>query len=561
MGLIDLHVHSVRSDGTMTPRELVDYAVEKGVTAMALTDHDTIDGIDEIMEYAKGKPVEIIPGIEYSTEYKGRDVHILGLFIDHKAPVFTKYLAGFKQSRIDRNKKLCANLREDGIDISYEALQEMFAGAVVTRAHYAHFMLDKGYVKSISEAFDRYLGDDTKYFVHREKVTPEDVIRITLEAGGIPVLAHPALYKLGRVQLEELVCRLKSAGLMGIECIYSTYTPSDERQMKELAKKYNLLLSGGTDFHGTNKKGIDIGVGYGKLCVPESFLAKMKKSLDTKILFTDLDETLLKTDKTISATTREKLLEMMAAGHYFVLASGRDIESIRTVLETLDIQEPGSKGMVYITASNGAVLYDCENSAVIERYDVPMAAAQAVFDSAVARGVHIQTYADGYMVVSADDKETSFYTRAIKLPYVVGTRLDKELVHAPAKLLAIDLDDRSRLEGLRKEIEASEFGSEITCAFSNQYFLEFYNEKAGKGNALINMCRALNVHIKNSVAAGDEENDISMLEAAAVGVCMVNGSEAVKSHAGYITENDNNHDGIVEIIDRFILNQQQKNIY
>ena len=126
MGSIDLHVHSMRSDGTLTPQELVDYAIEKGLCAMALTDHDTIDGIDEIIEYAKNKPIEVIPGIEYSTEYNGRDVHIVGLFIDHKAPVFLQYLERFQQSRTDRNYKLCANLRQAGIDITYEALLEAY---------------------------------------------------------------------------------------------------------------------------------------------------------------------------------------------------------------------------------------------------------------------------------------------------------------------------------------------------------------------------------------------------------------------------------------------------
>ena len=173
MGFVDLHVHSVCSDGTMTPPELVDYAVEKGLCAMALTDHDTVDGIDEMVEYAKDKPVEIIPGIEYSTEYQRRDVHIVGLFIDYKAPVFLAYLERFQQSRTERNYKLCANLQKAGIDITYEALLEAFPNAVITRAHYAKFLLDKGCVKSRNEAFDRYLGDHTPYFVHREKIRPK----------------------------------------------------------------------------------------------------------------------------------------------------------------------------------------------------------------------------------------------------------------------------------------------------------------------------------------------------------------------------------------------------
>ncbi len=553
MGFVDLHTHSRCSDGTLTPNELVDYAIEKGLSAVALTDHDTVDGLDELMEYAKGKPIEVIPGIEYSTEYNNRDVHIVGLFIDHKAPVFLEYLTRFQQSRTDRNYKLCANLRGAGIDITYEALLEAFPGAVITRAHYAAYLLEQGYVKSRSEAFERYLGDSTPYFVHREKVTPEEVIEVTLRAGGIPILAHPTLYKLGREQLDVLASRLKAAGLMGIECYYSTYSPSEERQMKALAEKYNLLPSGGSDFHGANKTGLDLAVGYGKLYVPDRVLSDLKAALNTKILFTDLDDTLLNSEKTISERTRNKIMEMLSKGHLFVLASGRAVNSILDVLEVLDIQRADTEGKVYMAAYNGAVIYDCTNHSVIEQYDVPIPTAQAIFDMAVKKGIHIQTYTDTHIISCAEDRELAFYKRAIKSPYKVGTDLKKELAHAPFKLLAIDIDDRSRLEELRREVEASDFGEDITCAFSNAHYLEFYNKRAGKGNALKNLCGAVHVHIKNSVAAGDEENDITMIEAAAVGVCMANGRPVVKEFADYITECDNDHDGIVEVIDRFVL--------
>lgn len=287
MGQIDLHVHSTKSDGTYTPTELVNYALEKGLTAFALTDHDTVDGIDEALEAAKGKPITVIPGIEYSTEYLNRDVHIVGLFIDYKAPAFVKYLQRFKESRDTRNYKLCANLQNAGFDISYEELMEAFPGAVITRAHYAKLLLSKGYVKSISEAFDRYLGDHTPYFVHREKITPQEVIQVTLQAGGVPILAHPTLYKLGKEQLDILVATLTEQGLKGIECLYCTYTASDEREMKALADKYHLLPSGGSDFHGTNKPGLDLGVGYGKLYVPEEYMTDLKttaKSLSNSCL-------------------------------------------------------------------------------------------------------------------------------------------------------------------------------------------------------------------------------------------------------------------------------------
>ncbi len=561
MGYIDLHVHSNRSDGTLTPKELVDYAVKKGVVAIALTDHDTVDGIDEIMEYAKDKPIEVIPGIEYSTEYNGRDVHIVGLFIDHNAPVFHDYLARFQQSRIDRNHKLCANLQSAGIDITYEALLRAFPDAVITRAHYAKFLLDKGYVKSRNEAFERYLGDHTPYFVHREKITPEEVIEVTRRAGGIPILAHPTLYQLGKEQLEELIKRLKSAGLMGMETSYSTYSAADERKMKALAQKYNLLPSGGSDFHGENKPGLDLATGYGKLYVDEEILINMKRALHRKILFTDLDGTLLTTPRQVSQNLREKLLEMIKNGNDLVLASGRPVHSILEVLFSMDIKDiviqmqkdnPNTTGGIYATAYNGAVLYDCIKDEVIEEYSVPMWAAQELFDRAKEREIHIQTYADTHVITIAEDEAIKYYTRFIHMPYVVGNNLEKELSYAPYKVLTIDLDNREKLERFREEIENSKLAEEITCAFSNNMYLEFYNKNAGKGNALVNLCKALNVLEKNAVAAGDEENDISMIEAAGVGVAMANANPCLKDHADFITKNDNDHDGMIEVIDRII---------
>ncbi len=551
MGFVDLHVHSCCSDGTMTPCELVNVAVEKGLSAIALTDHDTVDGLDEIMDYAKDKPIEIVPGIEYSTEYNGRDVHILGLFIDYKAPVFQEYLTRFQQSRTNRNRKLCANLQGAGIRITYEALVDLFPEAVITRAHFASFLLEKGYVKSRNEAFDRYLGDHTPYFVHREKITPEEVIEVTLKAGGIPVLAHPLLYHLGDDQLELLVHRLKDAGLMAMECIYSTFSPAEERQMKALAKKYCLLPCGGSDFHGGTKPGLELGTGYGKLFVPEEILAGLKRTLQTKILFTDLDDTLLDKDKKISDRTRQKILELLSKGHHFVLASGRSLKSIFDVLQTLDIQKSNTEGKIYISAYNGAVLYDCAEHTVIEQYSVPIVTAQAIYDMALKRGIHIQTYTDTHIVSCAEDRELIYYRKAIKQPYIIETDLEKELAHAPFKLLAIDIDNRERLEELRREVELSELAKDVTCAFSSARYLEFYHKKAGKGNALRRLCNAIHVPIQNSVAAGDEENDISMLEAAAVGVCMANGRLEVKECANYVTMCDNNHDGMVEIIDKF----------
>lgn len=285
MKAVDLHVHSNKSDGTFTPTELVDYAIEKGLSAFALTDHDTVDGLSEAISYAdklrKDNPVvpEVIPGIELSTEYQSKDIHIVGLYIDYTSEKFTDTLADFVASRDNRNRKMCTLLAEHGIDITYEKLVEEFPDCVLTRAHYARYMLNHGYINSMTEAFDKYIGDHCDCYVPREKITPQDGIAMILEAGGIPILAHPILYRMSDTRLEELVSLLKESGLMGIEAIYTTNTLAEERQTRKLAEKYDLLISGGSDFHGSNKPKTDLAVGHGKLFVPEDILENIKKSL------------------------------------------------------------------------------------------------------------------------------------------------------------------------------------------------------------------------------------------------------------------------------------------
>ena len=289
MRAVDLHTHSNKSDGSFSPAELVDYAVTKGLVAIALTDHDTIDGLEEAVSHAEalrqtGKPcVEVVPGIEFSTKHEDKDVHIVGLYIAYDTPEFRARLQAFVDSRTGRNIKMCRNLKEAGIDITYEKLQERNPDAVITRAHYASYLFEEGYVRNRQEAFAKYLGDHTKYFVPREKVTPAQAVELILQVGGIPILAHPPLYHMGRERLDRLVSSLKDVGLMGIESLYSTYTNQDERDMLHLADKYDLLLSGGSDFHGANKPNLDLGTGYGKLFVPEEFLTKMKKATDRLI--------------------------------------------------------------------------------------------------------------------------------------------------------------------------------------------------------------------------------------------------------------------------------------
>lgn len=277
MANVDLHTHSNKSDGSLSPTALIDEAKSIGLSAIALTDHDTIDGLEEAINHGNEIGVKVIPGVELSTEYMGRDVHIVGLFIDYKNQSFLDHLKKFVDSRDERNRKMCQKLIDAGMPVIYEELIEMFGESVLTRAHYARYMLSKGYIKSLPEAFERYIGDHSPYYVPREKVTPKQGVELILNAGGIPVLAHPILYKLGKDALNKLVSELKEYGLVGIEAIYSTYTNADERTIRDLAKKYNLLISGGSDYHGAAKPGLNLGTGYGKLAVPDSVLEEIEK--------------------------------------------------------------------------------------------------------------------------------------------------------------------------------------------------------------------------------------------------------------------------------------------
>lgn len=276
MKAVDLHVHSTRSDGTYTPTELVEYAIKKDLRAFALTDHDTTTGIAEAVTASANSCVEVIPGIEFSTEYNGKDIHIVGLYIPYDDPLFMERLEEFQNSRTLRNMKMCQKLQEHGVNLSYEELTDAYPDAVITRAHYSNLLIKKGYVRSMPEAFERYIGDRAPCFVPREKITPVQAIQFLQEFGAVSVLAHPTLYHFGNTELNKLVSSLKDAGLTAIEAIYSTYTLGEEHAIRKLAKDYGLLISGGSDFHGANKPAIDLGNGKGHLFVPETVLEQLK---------------------------------------------------------------------------------------------------------------------------------------------------------------------------------------------------------------------------------------------------------------------------------------------
>lgn len=283
MKYIDLHVHSTASDGTLSPAQLVHMASEINLYAMALTDHDTVDGIFEALEEIKrcNLTLTLVPGIELSAAYKESDIHILGLFIDYTSNVLKSALDGAKEERNSRNEKMVQNFRNAGIEISMEDLLTENKGAVITRAHFAKHLVKKGYAKTPNDAFNQYLSSDGPFFVKRSYLSPEASIELILKTGGIPILAHPLLYKLKDNELEALVCRLKAAGLAGLEALYSSNINNDEAYMRSLAKKYNLLLSGGSDFHGSVKPLIQLGRGRGSLNIPRQILTDLEDWLDS----------------------------------------------------------------------------------------------------------------------------------------------------------------------------------------------------------------------------------------------------------------------------------------
>lgn len=284
MKYIDLHIHSNFSDGTLTPKEIVELAYSSQLSAIALTDHDTVDGIKEAQETVdkllmEGKKLCLIPGIEMTVEYRERDIHILGLFIDTMNPDFVNSLKLIRERRDIRNEKMIKELNNAGINITIEALRVQDGDVVFTRSHIAKFLVLHGYANNREDAFSRFLRRSTPFYVKREQLTPQEGIRIIHEAGGLAILAHPLLYGYGLDEIETMVASLSKLGLDGIEALYSLNNADDERNILKLADKYNLTISGGSDFHGENKAHISMGTGLGNLKVPYEVFEKLKKEL------------------------------------------------------------------------------------------------------------------------------------------------------------------------------------------------------------------------------------------------------------------------------------------
>lgn len=562
MNIVDLHVHSTKSDGSMTPAQLVDYAVKKGLTAFALTDHDTTDGIEEAIAEARkhnqavkngqkeGLPLEIIPGVEFSTEYQGKDIHILGLYIDHTSPAFKEKIQKFVDSRILRNKKMCESLSSEGIDITYEKLIAENSNAIITRSHYAKYLLNHGYTTSMKEAFDRYIGDHAKHFIPREKISPIQAVDLIHEAGGLAFLAHPTLYHMSDRNLESLIMQLKNAGLDGIEAVYSTYTQGEELQMRKYASKYNLLISGGSDFHGSIKPKLDLAVGYGKLFIPASILEDIKayRKNKTKIFFADLDGTLLNDEKKITPLTYETLKAWTQKGHKLVLCSGRAMDSILHVRETLGL---GDFPNMYLIGYNGGEIYDCTSKTLLHRVALSYDSVRKCFEIARQYHIHIQTFTDTHILTQKEDEELRFYKKAVHTPVILTDDIMAHLEKEPCKCLAISLKDKELMKNFSDAV-TKELGDQVHVMTSTPYFIEMFPISSGKGFSVNWLCSHLNIPLESALAAGDEMNDLSMLEAAGISIAMKNGRDFVKEMADVVTANDNNHDGLVPILQKYI---------
>ncbi len=272
---VDLHTHSTASDGSMSPEELVVHAAEQGLAAIALTDHDTVGGVAGAMAQGEISGVEVIPGIEFSARSKTL-THILGYCVDINNSDLSNVLEEVVEKRRERNEMTAKLLRGLGFDITVEEAAAIAPGGIIGRAHYAKLLMDKGYTSSVKESFDKYLASGKPAYFTNQKLEAKRIIETIHGAGGVAVLAHPHQMKLGD-GLEDYVRELVSYGLDGIEGYYSEYDKDMQNEYQALARRYGLLLSGGTDFHGNMKPHIALGTGInGNVCVPYRVLGIIK---------------------------------------------------------------------------------------------------------------------------------------------------------------------------------------------------------------------------------------------------------------------------------------------
>ena len=268
----DLHLHSTGSDGRLSPEQVVDMAAGKGLDVIALTDHDSVSGIDgAIRQAAKYPHLQVIPGVEINTDLATGELHVLGYFINYKDSEFAAALEKIRESRVGRAQKMVRKLNKLGLAVDWQRVQDLARGESICRPHIAQAMLEKGYVSSEREAFDHYIGRDGPAYVEREKVRPADAVRIIKKAGGLPVLAHPADIQ----DLDKLLNELIAAGLVGLETYYGNYDAKTIKRLAGVAERYKLFTTGGTDYH---HFGDGVEVPMGSVDIPRDSIEKLFKS-------------------------------------------------------------------------------------------------------------------------------------------------------------------------------------------------------------------------------------------------------------------------------------------
>lgn len=273
--MIDLHIHSTCSDGTFTPEQIVKKVIDKKLYGFSLTDHDTVDGISQILAMNLPTDLKFIPGIEISCDALHREIHILGYGIDCENKELNSTLDELRNKRLKRNLDMIELFQKDGYPVTLEKLLHGDPDTVITRAHFARVLIEEDVCNSTDQAFSKYLGEKCKYYIPKPFFDPKDCLKLILDAGGIPILAHPFLYKFSNHDTKQLICDLKETGLAGIEIYHSSHHAGQITKLRQWQKEYDLLASGGSDFHGTNKPDIQIGTGRGPLYVPDHLLDEL----------------------------------------------------------------------------------------------------------------------------------------------------------------------------------------------------------------------------------------------------------------------------------------------
>lgn len=273
--MIDLHTHTTASDGTFTPSQLVNQAKKNNVTHLAITDHDTVSGLVEAIKAGEDCHVHIIPGIEFSTRHEDEEIHIVGLNIDFQNKELLSELKSIQDDRSTRNERMITRLKELGYDVSLEEAMSLTGGEILTRAHFAKLLVNKGYFKRLDDVFKNLLHSKGRGYIKRRTLSSVEAVKLIKSAGGKAILAHPLLYRLSDSALEQLVAILADAGLDGIEAYYYSFSHEDILKIKGLATKYHLALSGGSDFHGANRPGVDVGLGKGDLDISPTLLDEL----------------------------------------------------------------------------------------------------------------------------------------------------------------------------------------------------------------------------------------------------------------------------------------------